>query len=132
MVATLLSVDAAGLAGGTRGYVLLSAALALGATAVVFELFRRAKKALGVRRMAWLAGGTAAAAAGIWSVQLVGILALRPSDVAAASLFVMGMAIIAAGINWRKRRTLERTVELNKARYRALTHAASDAIVSAD
>jgi diguanylate cyclase (GGDEF)-like protein/PAS domain S-box-containing protein len=110
----------------------LAVGLALASAYVVGQLVRRARAAEGGRRLAWLCGGGAAMALGLWSVQFVGILALSLSDVAAGSLLIMGFAVIVAAINWRARRTLERTVALNEARYRALTHSATDAIVSAD
>jgi len=128
----LNSIAVAALPGGVEPlHVAISIALAAASLYVAYQLFVRARAATGKRRAAWLVGGTGACALGMWSSQFVGILSLL-SDVASVSLFVMGIAMVAAAINWRKRRNLERTIALNEARYHALTHSASDAIVSAD
>jgi diguanylate cyclase (GGDEF)-like protein/PAS domain S-box-containing protein len=110
----------------------ISAILVVASLYVVIQLVGRARAASGRRRFVWLVGGTIAAALGIWSIQFVGIVDLQVTDVAALSLLVMGIVVIGAAINWRERRSLERTVALNEARYRALTHSATDAIISTD
>src|ERR687884_2388099 len=76
--------------------VALSVVIAVAASYAALDLAGRVTAARGRERLAWLAGGSIALGAGIWSMHFVGMLAFRLPTPVTYDVWLLALSVLVA------------------------------------